>query len=226
MPISCEIMETISLHDLHQEALKELATVASGSPLEPIECALIKMGLAASVTSLDRSALSVAIDEAFDRGATAAQVQEVIALVSGLGVHSLMVSAATVHDAASRRGLASSAKALDAERQMIWDARIGDDPFWASFELEMPGFLGALLTLSPDIFTGFLDYCAIPWRSGTVPAKIKELTAMACDATPTHRFRPGFRVHLKNAIKLGVGQTAILQVMDIAANAPLHKGTR
>jgi len=219
-------METVSLHDLHQEALTELATIAGGSALEPLECALIKMGLAASVTLLDRSALSVAIEEAFDRGATAVQVQEVIALVSGLGVHSLMVSAVTVLDAASRRGLASSTEALDPERQRIWDARIGDDPFWASFELELPGFLHALLTLSPDIFNGFLDYCAIPWRSGTVSGKVKELTAMACDATPTHRFRPGFRVHLKNAIKLGLGQTAILQVLDIAANATSHHGTR
>lgn len=218
-------MDTISLQDLHQEALAALRMVAGGDPLEPLHRALIKLGLAASVTSLDRSALSVAIDDAFDHGATAAQIQEVIALVSGLGVHSLMVSAAAVLDAANRRGLASSAKALDAERQIIWDARIGDDPFWAEFELEMPDFLRALLILSPDIFTGFLDYCAIPWRSGTVPAKIKELTAMACDATPTHCFCPGFRVHLKNAIKLGVGQTAILQALDIAADAPLHRGT-
>jgi alkylhydroperoxidase/carboxymuconolactone decarboxylase family protein YurZ len=218
-------METVSLHDLHQEAQDELRLVADGHPLEPLHRALITMGLAASVTSLDRSALTAAIDEAFNCGATAAQIQEVIALVSGLGVHSLMVSALAVLEAANQRGLAPPEQALDAERQMIWDARIGNDPFWTSFESEMPGFLHALLILSPDIFTGFLDYCAIPWRSGTVPAKIKELTAMACDATPTHRFRPGFRVHLKNAIKLGVGRMAIFQALDIAAKAPLHRGT-
>jgi alkylhydroperoxidase/carboxymuconolactone decarboxylase family protein YurZ len=219
-------METVSLYDLHQEAQDELRLVADGNPLEPLHQALISLGLAASVTSLDRSALTAAIDEAFDHGATVAQIQEVIALVSGLGVHSLMVSAVAVLEATGRRGLVQAEQTLDAERQMIWDARIGHDPFWTSFESEMPGFLHALLILSPDIFTGFLDYCAIPWRSGTVPAKIKELTAMACDAAPTHRFRPGFRVHLKNAIKLGVGRTAILQTLDIAALAPLHGGTR
>ena len=75
------------------------------------------------------------------------------------------------------------------------------------------------------IFIGFFEYCAIPWRSGTVRARIKELAALACDAAPSHRFRPGFRVHLKNAIALGVGRHAILQALDIAAAAPEHRGT-
>jgi hypothetical protein len=32
-------------------------------------------------------------------------------------------------------------------------------------------------------------------------------------------------VHLKNAIKLGVGRAAIFQALDIAAAAPEHRGT-
>ncbi len=47
---------------------------------------------------------------------------------------------------------------------------------------------------------------------------------MACDACPTHCFGPGFRVHLTNAIALGVSRQAILEVLDIAAAAPLHDG--
>jgi alkylhydroperoxidase/carboxymuconolactone decarboxylase family protein YurZ len=57
-----------------------------------------------------------------------------------------------------------------------------------------------------------------------VRARTKELVALACDASPTHRFRPGFRVHLKNAILLGVGRRAIEQTLDIAAAAPGHGG--
>ena len=101
-----------------------------------------------------------------------------------------------------------------------------DDPFWTEFSEELPGFLPAMLRLSPDIFAGFFAYCAIPWRSGTVRAKVKELAALACDAAPSHCFRPGFRVHLKNAIKLGVGRGAIFQTLDIAAAAPAHSGTQ
>lgn len=210
---------------LREATLRALEGVADGRPLAPLPRALIQLGLAASVTSLDRAALSVAVATAYDRGATPAQVQEVIALVSGLGVHSLMISAVVVLEEAERRGLVSVGKDLDPERQRLWDDRVGEDPFWADFEREMPGFLRSMLILSPDIFSGFFDYCAIPWKSGTVPARVKELIAMASDATPAHRFGPGFRVHMANAIKLGCGRTEVLETLNLAAAAPPHRGT-
>lgn len=218
-------MEMLFLPHLRETTLKALDGVADGSPLLPLPRALIQLGLAASVTSLERGALSVAVAAAYDCGAAPAQVQEVIALVSGLGVHSLMISAVIVLEEARRRGLVSVDDTLDPERQLLWDSRVGDDPFWIDFEREMPGFLRAMLILSPDIFTGFFDYCAIPWKSGTVPARVKELIAMASDATPAHRFGPGFRVHIGNAIKLGCGRTEILEALSLAAAAPTHRGT-
>ena len=177
------------------------------------------------MTALDRSAVAAAITQCFDAGASVAQVQEIIALTSGLGVHTLMVTATAVLDTAIARGLIDAEAPLDAERQTLWDRHVGHDPFWTGFSAELPGFLEAMLRLSPDIFIGFFVYCAIPWRSGTVRARIKELAALACDAAPSHRFRPGFRVHLKNAIALGIGRRAILQALDIAAAAPEHCGT-
>src|SRR3546814_7844517 len=79
-----------------ETTLKALDGVAEGGPLAPLPRALIQLGLAASVTALDREALSIAVAAAYKRGATPGQVQEVIALVSGLGVHSLMISAVVV----------------------------------------------------------------------------------------------------------------------------------
>jgi alkylhydroperoxidase/carboxymuconolactone decarboxylase family protein YurZ len=218
-------MEMLFLPHLREATLKALDGVAEGAALAPLPRALIQLGLAASVTSLERGALSAAVSTAYDRGATPAQVQEVIALVSGLGVHSLMISAVVVLEQAQQRGLVPTGDDLDDERQSLWDARVGDDPFWSDFEREMPGFLKAMLVLSPDIFAGFFDYCAIPWKSGTVPARVKELIAMASDATPAHRFGPGFRVHMGNAIKLGCGRTEILEALSLAAAAPPHRGT-
>ena len=81
-----------------------------------------------------------------------------------------------------------------------------------------------MLHLSPDMFVAFFNYCAIPWETGHVAAHIKELAAMACDITPSHCFGPGFRVHLSNVIKLGVGRQAIMEALDIAALAPIHIG--
>jgi alkylhydroperoxidase/carboxymuconolactone decarboxylase family protein YurZ len=222
--MSCTMNE-ISIANLRAEAEILTARLAAGEPLDAQAAALVTLAVAVSVTSLDRAKIDAAVARAFDAGASIAQVQEIIALASGLGVHSLMVSAAAVLDEARRRGLADPQAPLDPERQRLWQVHVGDDPFWTAFSAELPGFLEAMLRLSPDIFVGFFAYCAIPWQSGTVRARVKELAAIACDAAPSHRFRPGFRVHLGNAIKLGVGRTAIMQALDIAAAAPEHRGT-
>lgn len=218
-------MTVISIAQLRAEAETMTASLGEGEPLDALGVALVTLAVTASVTALERAGIERAIAQAFDAGATIAQVQEILALSSGLGVHTLMVTAAPVLDAAAARELIDAAQPLDAERQSLWDRYVGNDPFWQGFTEELPGFLEAMLRLSPDIFVGFFDYCAIPWRSGTVRARIKELAALACDVTPSHRFRPGFRVHLKNAIALGIGRRAILQALDIAAAVPEHRGT-
>ena len=218
-------MSTISITNLRAEAEGLTANLPDGEALDALSAALITLAVAVSVTSLDRGTVHTSIHEAMDAGATVAQVQEIIALVSGMGVHSLMVSSVAVLNEAANRALIQPDEPLDSARQQLWDKHISSDPFWTGFSEELPGFLEAMLRLSPDIFVAFFEYCAIPWRSGTVRAKVKELAALACDAAPSHRFRPGFRVHLKNAIKLGVGRVAIFQALDIAASAPEHRGT-
>lgn len=217
-------MQTLSVADLRAEAETLTAALPAGDPLDPQAAALVALAVAVSASALDRAATAAAAARAFDAGASAAQVQEIIALTSGLGVHSLMISQTDVLAQAAARGLIDPAAPLDPERQRLWDEHVGTDPFWVGFSAELPGFLEAMLRLSPDLFAGFFAYCAIPWRSGTVRARVKELAAMACDAAPTHRFRPGFRVHLNNAISLGTGRAAILHALDIAAAAPGHRG--
>src|SRR3546814_15132056 len=97
-------MEMLFLPHLRETTLKALDGVAEGGPLAPLPRALIQLGLAASVTALDREALSIAVAAAYERGATPGQVQEVIALVSGLGVHSLLISAEIGRASCGARG--------------------------------------------------------------------------------------------------------------------------
>ncbi len=203
--------------------LVESLALEAGPPLTMQERALVKLGLAASVTSLNLEAIESALREAFQAGASPRQIQEVISLVSGLGVHSLMVTATAILARAREAGFDVDGP-LDECDQARWQARIGADPFWADMERELPGFLQALLRLSPAQFDAFFDYCAVPWKMGSVRAQVKELLAMASDATPAHRFMPGFRLHLANATKLGAGRVAIMECLTLAAAAPQHRG--
>jgi hypothetical protein len=213
----------LTIPEMH--AIVETLALEDGEPLSIMDAALIRLGVAVAVTSLDRAAIDAGIIDALEAGASVAQVQEIISLVSGLGVHSLMASAVPLLARARAIGIAPDDR-LSPEQQELWDRYVGDDPFWVGFERELPGFLRAMLLLSSEQFAAFFDYCAVPWKSGQVRARVKELAAMASDATPTHRFLPGFRLHLTNAVALGAGGTAIRQALAIAAAAPAHSGTR
>lgn len=208
----------INLSDISRFTEEQIADAPEGDSLDPVSAALIALGVAVSVTALDGEAIDRCINVALAEGATIEQAEEVIALVSGLGVHSLMMTAAKLQARRAGKG------PLDAERQALWDKHVGTDPYWVGFETEFPGFLESMLLLSPATFRGFFEYCAIPWANNHVRAKTKELVALACDASPTHRFMPGFRLHLANALKLGIGRRAIREAIAIAAQAPVHQG--
>ncbi len=208
----------ITIEHISRTADKLMVSVPEGDPLDTISAALIEFGVVASVTALDSARIESSLDAALAAGATIAQIEEVIALVSGLGVHSLMMTMAALQ---ARSG---DHAPLDAERQALWAHHVGDDPYWAGFESEFPGFLDAMLRLSPATFEGFFSYCAIPWANNHVRARTKELVALACDASPSHRFMPGFRLHLANALKLGIGKRAIREALAIAARSPVHQG--
>jgi alkylhydroperoxidase/carboxymuconolactone decarboxylase family protein YurZ len=204
-------------------ALVAAADVSDGEALPAIDRALIQLGLACALPSLNKAASERAITEALALGATAQQIQEIVSLMAGLGVHSLMLTSSLITTGA---GLAErdGTIAFTSDEQKIWDARVGSDPFWNRMEDELPGFLRSMLKLSPAQFEAFFDFCAVPWKTRTVSARTKELLAMASDAMPSHRFMPGFRLHLANAIKLGAGRRALDDCLQMAAHTPAHVG--
>ena len=97
-------------------------TIEDGPPLSAQERALVKLGLAASVTSLNTHAIDSAIQEAFDAGATPGEIQEVVSVVSGLGIHSLMVTATAILSGARLAGYDIDAP-LTAFEAAKWAAR-------------------------------------------------------------------------------------------------------
>lgn len=214
----------VKLADFEELARERMVGAPEGDALTPLEQAMVRLGLAVSVTSLAVGETRAAIAQCLDLGATPEQVQEIVSMISGLGVHSLMISASFILDAASDRSLIDREKPLSVDQTALWKKHVGSDPFWQGFEQELPGFLSAMLRLSPDQFVAFFDYCAVPWKIGSVRARLKELIAMASDATPAHMFMPGFKLHLRNAIALGAGSAAVQGALTLAAQTPAHSG--
>lgn len=208
----------ITLRDVQNEALRLLEGAPEGAPLDEATAQLVAFAVHISVTTLDTAGASVHAQAALRAGVTHAQLREAVFLVSGLGVHSLFEGLRLTQPDGEPTA------APDAARQALWDTWVGTDRYWQGFEREVPGFLPELLAASPDGFDAFFRYCALPWKSGQLTALTKELIAMASDATPTHRYLPGMRLHLRNALKLGAGRAMVLRVLDLAAQAPAHPG--
>jgi alkylhydroperoxidase/carboxymuconolactone decarboxylase family protein YurZ len=213
---------TVTPQDIRAEALRLLAGVPDGDGLDPAAVALLRVAVHAAVTALDVDGIDGSIRAALASGATPAQVHETLVLMSGLGVHTLMEGSRRLAGILAEHGDAPGP--LDDERAALRDRRQGGHSYWAAFEREVPGFLDALLRLSPTAYDAFFAYCAVPWRTRELPAVTKELMAVASNATPTHRYVPGLRIHLANAVALGAGRTAVLHTLDIAATAPHHDG--
>ncbi len=209
----------VILSDIRAEVLLALEGTEAGAALDDVTRELLAFAVRISVTTLDTAGAKVHAQRAMAAGATTAQLHEVVLLVSGLGVHSLFEGTRLVHE------LSTAAPAeRDTQRQALWDQWVGQDRYWQSFERAVPGFLDALLQASPAGFDAFFRYCAVPWKEPQLPPLAKELIAMATDATPTHRFLPGMRLHLRNALRLGAGRSAVLEALEIAAQAPAHPG--
>lgn len=212
----------VSLQDIRREADKHLGALPPGTPLDEATAALIAFAVRISVTSLDVAGADMFARRALAAGITADQLHEAVILMSGVGVHSLFEGTRLV------ARLTDEATASDAplseDHQQLWDSTIGRDKYWDGLEREVPGFLKTLMRTSKSCFDAFFRYCAVPWKSGHLPVLTKELMSMAADATPTHRYMPGMRLHLLNAIRLGAGRAAITQTLDIAAASPEHPG--
>lgn len=212
----------VDLAGLRHEVHELLEGAPPGRPLTQVARALVEYAVRVSVTTLDMDGARRAAVTALDVGATPEQLQEVLTLVSGLGMHTLMEGARDLAELIALRG--GALPEVDERRAALRGKLLGTSSYWKVFESFVPGFLDAVLRLSPEAFEGCVSYGAIPARTQQLPVVIKEIVSVAVDALPNHRYLPGLRLHLHNALRSGAGRTEILEALDLAAAAPPPPG--
>jgi alkylhydroperoxidase/carboxymuconolactone decarboxylase family protein YurZ len=214
----------IDLPHLEQQVARLVADAEEGPGLSDLTRAFIALGIAMSVPVLNPPAARAAMEDILTMGGTHAQIHEIVVLVSGLGVHSLFEGSRMAAELAARDGALNPEAPLDDERLALRDRYVGSRSYWNRFDAVVPGFLDALLRLSPACYQEFFEYCALPLVDATVPNLDKELIAIATDATPAHRYLPTLRLHVENALHLGAGRRSIIETIELAADAPPHQG--
>jgi len=82
-----------------------------------------------------------------------------------------------------------------------------------------------VLRLDPDFFEAYLNFSSVPWRTGVLPPKVKELIYIAIDASTTHLYVPGLRQHIANALKYGASKEEIMEVLELVSVLGIHTCT-
>ena len=86
-------------------------------------------------------------------------------------------------------------------------------------------FWDEILMLDPDFFEAYTQFSSVPWVTGVLEPKVKELIYTAFDVSATHLYAPGLRLHIKNAIGYGATREEILEVMELASVIGIHSCT-
>ena len=107
---------------------------------------------------------------------------------------------------------------LSAEQKKIKDDFIENRGYWSPFWQQM-------LTLNPEFFAAYAAFSSVPWKHGVLEPKIKEFMYIAVDASTTHLYNPGTRVHIKNALGLGATKEEIMEVLQLTSVLGVHTCT-
>ncbi len=86
-------------------------------------------------------------------------------------------------------------------------------------------FWDGLLALDPAFFKAYLNFSSVPWETGVLEPKVKELIYIAIDAATTHLYEPGLRQHIRNAIGYGATKEEIMEVLQLVSVLGIHSCT-
>ena len=82
-----------------------------------------------------------------------------------------------------------------------------------------------LIRLSPEFFEAYMNFSSVPWKTGTLEPKVKELIYIAIDSATTHLYEPGLRVHIQNALRYGATVQEIMEVYQLTSVLGIHTVT-
>jgi alkylhydroperoxidase/carboxymuconolactone decarboxylase family protein YurZ len=179
---------------------------------------LIYIAVDANATHMYLPGVRQHIKAAFAAGATPQEIMEVLELSSTLGIHAMNIGVPLLVEVLEEQGLRTGPAPLDDEQQALKDEFTRNRGYWHAFWDE-------ILELDPEMFRAYTDFSSVPWKTGTLEPKVRELVYCAFDASATHLYVKGLKLHYENALRLGATVGEILEVLEIASVIGIHAAT-
>ncbi len=78
------------------------------------------------------------------------------------------------------------------------------------------------MELDPELFEAYVEFSSVPWRTGVLEPKVKELMYCAFDAAATHLYVPGLKLHMRNALRYGATREELMEMLEIVSVIGIH----
>ncbi|KAF2453164.1 carboxymuconolactone decarboxylase [Lineolata rhizophorae] len=189
---------------------------------------LVHLAVCAAATHLHVPGVRAHVRAALRAGASPAEVVETLELTSTLGIHACNVGVPLLMQVLRERGEAvpgegaaeedKTATATDPYRARLKADFVANRGYWH-------GFWEEFLALDPEFFEGYVRYSSLPWQTGPLEPRYKELVYCAFDCAATHLYAPGLKVHMHNALDLGATREQVAEVLEIASLLGAHTFT-
>ncbi len=186
-------------------------------PLEPKLKEFVYIAVDAAATHLYVPGIRQHIRQALGYGATAQEIMEVLELTATLGIHACNIGVPILFEELEAAGQPVPREMSERQRALKADFE-EKRGYWHDF-------WGEVLLLDPDFFEAYTAFSSVPWVTGTLEPKVKELIYTAFDVSATHLYLPGLRLHIKNAIGYGATREEILEVIELASVIGIHSCT-
>ena len=145
------------------------------------------------------------------------EVFEALAMTSVLGIHSCSLGMPVLIEELQAAGKLNRPK-IDERRQKIKDEYIKVRGYWSERQEDM-------LAMAPEFFEAYLNFSGAPWRTNVLEPKVREFVYIAIDASTTHLYEPGLRLHIRNAIGYGASQEELMEILQLIAALGIHTMT-
>jgi alkylhydroperoxidase/carboxymuconolactone decarboxylase family protein YurZ len=179
---------------------------------------LIYIAVDANATHMYLPGVRQHVKAALVAGATPQEIMEVLELCATLGIHAMNIGVPILVEVLIEKGMRTGPAPLTDYQEQVKADFVAARGYWHEFWDEM-------LELDPELFAAYTTFSSVPWKSGTLEPKVKELVYIAFDTAATHLYVKGLRQHIVNALDLGATAEQILEVMEIASVLGIHAVT-
>lgn len=183
--------------------------------LEPKIKEFIYIAIDAATTHLYNTGTRVHMKNAIKYGATKEEIMEVLELTSVLGIHTCTVGVPILVDELKKNGIDVTITELTDRQKELKELFIKERGYWSDL-------WDNLLVLNEQFFEAYLQFSAVPWQNSKLDPKNKELIYIAIDASTTHLYEPGIRVHIQNALKYRATKEEIMEVFELTSVLGIH----